>query len=65
MRKIALLLALFSLAAVPQTAAPSASTPNKAVRYTVLVAGNKAGFETSSQDADGRWQLNSTNPDCR
>jgi imidazolonepropionase-like amidohydrolase len=57
MRKIALLLALFSLAAVPQTAAPSASTPNKAVRYTVLVAGNKAGFETSSQDADGRWQL--------
>ena len=57
MKNIALLLALFSLAAVSPTTAPSTSNPNKGVRYTVLVAGNKAGFETSSQDADGRWQL--------
>jgi imidazolonepropionase-like amidohydrolase len=57
MRKIALLLALLSLAAVSQTTAPSTSTASKGVRYTILIAGNKAGFETSSQDADGRWQL--------
>src|ERR1700722_8635198 len=57
MKKFALLLVLLSLAAVSQNTAPVALTPNKAVRYTVLIAGNKAGFETSSQDADGRWQL--------
>jgi imidazolonepropionase-like amidohydrolase len=57
MHKLVLLLALLSLAATPQTTGPSASGPNKAVRYTILMAGNKAGFETSGQDPDGRWQL--------
>jgi imidazolonepropionase-like amidohydrolase len=53
MRQFAFLLALLSLAAAPQSIP---SSPN-AARYTIVLAGNKAGFETSEQDADGRWQM--------
>lgn len=51
MKKILLLLAglLCALAA--------AQTPPQSVRYTFLLAGNKAGFQTAERSADGVWQL--------
>jgi imidazolonepropionase-like amidohydrolase len=57
MKNIALLLAVLSLAVASQATAPSTPPANQGIRYTILIAGNKAGFETSSLDADGRWQL--------
>ncbi len=57
MKNFGLLLALLSFAAVPQETTPSVPSEANAARYTILMAGNKAGFETSGQDPDGRWQF--------
>jgi imidazolonepropionase-like amidohydrolase len=40
------------------TAAPQGAQENaKTTRYTFLMAGNKAGFESSTRNADGSWQI--------
>ena len=53
MRKLALLFLL-----VPPVAfSPQTNSSASADRYTVLIMGNKAGYATSSQDADGSWRL--------
>ena len=53
MKKV--LLWLFALAAVHAQTAPPPSAG--VVRYSVMLAGNKAGFETSKRNADGRLEL--------
>ncbi len=53
MKRLALLVALLPLVAFQPETSPSAPT----TRYTVLMMGNQAGYETSSQDADGSWRL--------
>jgi imidazolonepropionase-like amidohydrolase len=35
---------------------PAQETP-RTIRYTFLLAGNKAGFESSTRNADGSWQI--------
>jgi imidazolonepropionase-like amidohydrolase len=52
MKKLAVVVfCLLTNAAFSQTAA------EKATRYTILLAGNKAGYETSSQNSDGSLKL--------
>ncbi len=55
MKKLALLSLLLLGAAHAQVAPPAASS--EATRYTVILAGNKAGFETSGHNPDGSLQL--------
>ena len=58
MNKLARLILLFAVSlAHAQVTMPA--TPNGAgvSRYTLLLMGNKAGFETSSQNVDGTLQL--------
>lgn len=52
MKKLAWLSALLLLPVVHAPVAPSAAT-----RYTVTLAGNKAGFETSTRKPDGSLEL--------
>jgi imidazolonepropionase-like amidohydrolase len=52
MKKLSLLLLLPLVAFYPQT-----NSSTSADRYTVLIMGNKAGYATSNQDADGSWRL--------
>jgi hypothetical protein len=51
------LLLLFALATVHAQTAPSASADAGVVRYTIVLAGNKAGFETSKRNPDGSLEL--------
>jgi cytosine/adenosine deaminase-related metal-dependent hydrolase len=54
-KKLALL--LFALSTVyAQTAQPAPAEPG-VTRYTIILAGNKAGFETSKRNADGSLQI--------
>src|SRR5882724_3554930 len=58
MKKIALLLAVISLSffcSQAQVRSPAAPPPT--LRYTFLTAGNKAGFESSTRNADGSVQI--------
>src|SRR5690349_21779689 len=49
-----ILLAFLSAArAVPESAQDNTNSR----RYTFLLAGNKAGFESSTRNADGSWQI--------
>jgi len=63
MKKLALLFSLLSLSSVifpasgAQLAPVAAATAAAPTRYTLLLMGNKAGFETSAQDPDGSLQL--------
>jgi imidazolonepropionase-like amidohydrolase len=41
----------------PQAPAQGAQENAKTIRYTFLLAGNKAGFESSTRNADGSWQI--------
>jgi len=57
MKKLALLFALLSLTAFhPQGGQIGASAANT-TRYTVMMMGNKAGFQSTAQDPDGSWQI--------
>jgi hypothetical protein len=57
MKKLALLFALLPLTAFrPQAGQIGASAAN-ATRYTVMMMGNKAGFQSASQNPDGSWQI--------
>src|SRR5207302_275049 len=40
-----------------QSASPTAPKTAAPARYTFLLAGNKAGFESSTRNADGSWQI--------
>jgi len=51
-----MLLNLVMIATVSAAQTPTAAVRNE-TRYTVLMMGNKAGFETSSQNADGTLQF--------
>jgi cytosine/adenosine deaminase-related metal-dependent hydrolase len=63
MKKLAFLFPLLSLSSVifpasgAQMAPAAAATAAAPTRYTLLLMGNKAGFETSAQDPDGSLQL--------
>lgn len=58
MKRLAWLLVL-SMAVAAAATAPPARSPGKAraTRYTILLMGNTAGFETSALNADGSLQL--------
>ena len=58
MKKV-LLLCLFLRVSLAycQSASPTASKTAAPARYTFLLAGNKAGFESSNRNADGSWQI--------
>src|SRR5215813_8152963 len=38
------------------TSVPAERSSSEAVRYTVLVSGNKAGIQITSRDPDGSWR---------
>ena len=62
MKKLALLFLLLSLSldissATAQMASAAAATGPTVSRYTLLLMGNKAGFETSALNPDGSLQL--------
>lgn len=60
MKKSALIFCLFPMfAAFAQAQVASAATPENARtnRYTFILAGNKAGFESSTRDPDGSLQI--------
>src|SRR6478735_5437389 len=57
MKKFLLLFPIFAaLAHPPATAAPS-SEAAKPTRYTFILAGNKAGYESSTRNPDGSLQV--------
>jgi len=55
-KQMIMLLNLVMIATVSAAQTPTAAVRNE-TRYTVLMMGNKAGFETSSQNADGTLQF--------
>ena len=58
MKKLALLFLLLPVSlAYTQIVSSAAATAAGTTRYTLLLMGNKAGFETSSQNPDGTLQL--------
>jgi imidazolonepropionase-like amidohydrolase len=58
MKKLALLLfPLFALIAHIQAAPAAPPAGAKTTRYTFVLSGNKAGFESSSRNADGSLQI--------
>lgn len=57
MKKIVLLFALLPLIGTHQPSGQTVATASTATRYTVMMMGNKAGFQSTSQNSDGSWQI--------
>ncbi|HEY2113440.1 MAG TPA: amidohydrolase family protein [Candidatus Angelobacter sp.] len=58
MKKLALLLfPILAILVQAQAVPPATANDAKASRYTFTLAGNKAGFESSSRNADGSLQI--------
>jgi imidazolonepropionase-like amidohydrolase len=58
MKKLALLLLpLFSILVQAQSPPAAKSADARSSRYTFILAGNKAGFESSTHNPDGTWQI--------
>jgi len=60
MKKLAFLLAVISLSfscGQAQVTSPASANDAQTVRYTFLLAGNKAGFESSSRNSDGSLKI--------
>jgi len=57
MKRLLLLFALLPLTTFhPQTGSAVPSEAN-VTRYTVMIMGNKAGFQSTAQDPDGSWRI--------
>src|SRR6476469_10872872 len=57
MKKFLLLFPIFAVLAHPQTTAAPSSEAAKPTRYTFILAGNKAGYESSTRNPDGSLQI--------
>ena len=57
MKKFLLLFPMFAALAHPQTTAAPSSEAAKPTRYTFILAGNKAGYESSTRNPDGSLQV--------
>jgi imidazolonepropionase-like amidohydrolase len=57
MKKFLLLFPIFAALAHPQTTAAPSSEAAKPTRYTFILAGNKAGYESSTRNPDGSLQV--------
>ncbi len=55
MKKLFLLFSIFAALAHGQT--PAAPAPDSATRYTFILSGNKAGYESSTRNPDGSLQV--------
>ncbi len=55
MKKLFLLFPIFAALAHGQT--PAAPAPDSATRYTFILSGNKAGYESSTRNPDGSLQV--------
>src|SRR5215475_11265960 len=56
MKKLLLFALIISSLGYSQSS-PAATPKDSSFRYTFLTMGNKAGFETSTRNADGSWQI--------
>ena len=57
MKKFLLLFPIFAALAHSQTTAAPSSEAATATRYTFILAGNKAGYESSTRNPDGSLQI--------
>ena len=57
MKKFLLFFPIFAALAYCQTTAAPSSEAAKPTRYTFILAGNKAGYESSTRNPDGNLQI--------
>ena len=57
MKKLFLFFPIFAALAYCQTTAAPSSEAAKPTRYTFILAGNKAGYESSTRNPDGNLQI--------